>query len=371
MSNQFRDEIMTILAAAFGEAAEEMMERSHLLQYLELKTRSANRGSKSRGSFANLYAIYVLTEDYIAYMNTEEGSDYSAYGGAKFSALFARQRELPFGEKLQNHALNHRLNEEYKKYFPADEHVPIIRDPETNRYWINERLLTVRVGKEEVNIAQVVVEIIDSYVARKQDSFKQFISTCEQIQGLSKSKQDEAVSFVVELLQPNVDARIFEIVSYAVLKFFYHDQHVYFGFSPDEIREETLQLFKTGRTNANDGGIDFVMRPLGRFFQVTETTEVNKYLLDIDKLEHYPVTFVVKSDADPDSLHKSIEENATEKYSVKKIVAKYMSAVEEIINLPILIERFETAVNNGYLKPILDEIIIQSRVEFHMTDEEE
>ncbi len=29
------------------------------------KTRAANRGSKSRGSFANHYAIYVLVEDYI------------------------------------------------------------------------------------------------------------------------------------------------------------------------------------------------------------------------------------------------------------------------------------------------------------------
>lgn len=59
--------------------------------------------------------------------------------------------------------------------------------------------------------------------------------------------------------------------------------------------KEQLTLYKTGRTNANDGGIDFVMKPLGRFFQVTEVDVYNKYLLDIDKVMHYPVTFVVKT----------------------------------------------------------------------------
>lgn len=45
-------------------------------------------------------------------------------------------------------------------------------------------------------------------------------------------------------------------------------------------------MYKTGRTNANDGGIDFVMRPVGRFFQVTEVNNYDKYLLDIDKVIH-------------------------------------------------------------------------------------
>ena len=48
-----------------------------------------------------------------------------------------------------------------------------------------------------------------------------------------------------------------------------------------------MKLYKTGRTNANDGGIDFVMKPLGRFFQVTETLDFKKYFLDIDKIETF------------------------------------------------------------------------------------
>ena len=31
------------------------------------------------------------------------------------------------------------------------------------------------------------------------------------------------------------------------------------------------------------------------FFQVTETLDVRKYILDIEKVEKYPITFVVKS----------------------------------------------------------------------------
>ena len=75
----------------------------------------------------------------------------------------------------------------------------------------------------------------------------------------------------MQQLKPNVDARVFEIVSYAVLKAKYHQETVWIGEAKDTVSEEFLILYKTGRTNANDGGIDFVMKPLGRFFQVTET----------------------------------------------------------------------------------------------------
>lgn len=63
-----------------------------------------------------------------------------------------------------------------------------------------------------------------------------------------------------------------------------------------------MHLYKTGRTNANDGGIDFVMRPLGRFFQVTETLDFKKYFLDIDKIERFPLSFVIKSEESVDDL---------------------------------------------------------------------
>ncbi|GHU33376.1 hypothetical protein FACS1894172_11750 [Spirochaetia bacterium] len=98
---------------------EEILKCSSLLQYINIKTKSANKGSKSWGSFANLYAIYVILEDYIKVVFEEKRND-AEHQGAIFSDLFNRQRELPFGTKLQNHALNHRLNEEYHKYFPTN-----------------------------------------------------------------------------------------------------------------------------------------------------------------------------------------------------------------------------------------------------------
>lgn len=254
--------------------------------YLNQKTKSAGRGSKSRGSFANHYALYVLVEDYIAKGFSPGGSRagvYESYEGARFSDLFRRQRELPFGKKLQNHALNARLNDEFKKYYPLLEREPIVRDVEKQRYWVQEDLLTVQVrGKDgqrhDFNLALVVIKIIDAYVAAKKEAFESFIEACDQITALAETGAEFAIDFISAQLKPEVDARIFEIVSFSILKAFYADQQVFWGWSRDSIGEENLKLFKTGRTNANDGGIDFVMRPLGRFFQVTETVDANKYL---------------------------------------------------------------------------------------------
>jgi hypothetical protein len=171
------------------------------------------------------------------------------------------------------------------------------------------------------------------------------------------------------LVEPAVDARIFEIVSYSILKYYYRNQSLYWGFEIDRIQQENLKLFKTGRTNANDGGIDFVMKPLGRFFQVTETVGVNKYFLDIDKIEKYPITFVVKSLDSIEVLKNRIRLQAQKQYSIKAIVTRYMRCIEEIINVPVLLERFTETVEQGHLGDILDEIVKQSKVEFSYDDD--
>ena len=80
-----------------------------------------------------------------------------------------------------------------------------------------------------------------------------------------------------------------------------------------------MQLFKTGRTNANDGGIDFVMRPVGRFFQVTEVNNYDKYLLDIDKVMHFPVSFVIKT---TNSKKKGIPIRSSADFSTETLQAR-------------------------------------------------
>ena len=140
MEHAFTKIIKRVLVDEFGEKADLVYSSCHILQYINEKTRSADRGSKARGSFGNLYAIYVLVEDYVE-KGFDESGEYADYEGAEYGNLFERQRKLPFGQKLQNHALNHRLNQEFRKFFPTLGYEPIIRDVETTRYWFNENLL--------------------------------------------------------------------------------------------------------------------------------------------------------------------------------------------------------------------------------------
>lgn len=365
MEHEFTKKIKDILKNNFGEISDRVFSESQIIQYLNIKTKSASKGSKSRGSFANLYAIYVLVEDYILkdFYKTDK---YAEYEGAIFTNLLKRQRELPFGQKLQNHALNHRMNEEFKKYFPTCDYIPILRSSETNRYWINENLLKFKIDGNYHNLAKTIIQIIDTYIEAKKNAFEKFIQFCESSQ---KLKRKELIDFITSLVGPNIDARVFEIVSYSILKYYYHNQHIYWGFEIDKIQEENLKLYKTGRTNANDGGIDFVMKPLGRFFQVTETVDVHKYFLDIDKIEKYPITFVVKSSDSVRVLKSKIKEQAEKQYSIRAIVSRYMKCIEEIINIPILLDRFQKAINQKYLDNVLAEIVRQSKVEFSYEDD--
>jgi hypothetical protein len=367
MEHEFTKTIKKILQENFAQSGEQIFAGSELIQYLNIKTKSANKGSKSRGSFANLYAIYVLVEDYFL-RDFHQSEMYSDYEGAVYTNIFKRQRELPFGQKLQNHALNHRLNEEFKRYFPTCDFIPVLRNPKTNRYWFNENLLKVKIQENVHNIAETVIQIIEAYVEAKRDSFEKFLQLCKEAQALTEG---QVIEFIKQILAPTVDARIFEIVSYSILKYYYSDQSIYWGYEVDQLQQENLKLFKTGRTNANDGGIDFVMKPLGRFFQVTETVDMNKYFLDIDKIEKYPITFVVKSSDSDIEIKSKIEAQARKQYSINAIVSRYMECIEEIINVAILIERFEEAVAKGYLNNMLNEIIKQSRLEFNYEDEEE
>ncbi len=360
----FTETIITVLQKHFGTIAQTVFESSPLLKYVNYKTRSANRGSRSRSSFANLYAIYVLVEDYL-HRDFDKSGKYSKYEGADFTPLLQRMRKMPFGLKLQNHALNNRTNDEFHKYFPEDERRPILRKVDAQKYWINENLLITKITGKRYNIAKPLLEIIDNYISIKKQSFERFLRDCESLTRVADNKTVPIVEFIRNLLAPEKDARIFEIVSYAVLKSYYAEDIIFLGLTKEEVRPERLRLFKTGRTNANDGGIDFVMRPLGRFFQVTETLDVKKYFLDIDKIEKYPISFVIKTDMPIKQIRSVLKKGAREQFVVDVVVRRYMSAIEEIINIPLLLERFSRVVEANKAKEVLDEIIRWSQVEFN------
>ncbi len=366
--HEFTDTIIAILDEHTGGNGMALLESSLLLQYLNIKTKAANRGSKSRAGLANHYAIYVLVEDYLT-NGFDKNQQYQSYEGAKYSSLLNRQRELPFGSKLQNHALNHRLNEEFHKYFPIEDVRPIIRDVPPSRYWLNERLLNIQLHDKTFNIAKPIIIIISAYIEARKASFNSFMNECSQLLKIENKDKDSAVNFIKNLMRPDADARIFEIVSYAVLKQHYAEKILYWGWSPNKLKKDFLVLYKTGRTNANDGGIDFVMKPLGRFFQVTETIDSGKYFLDIDKIQRYPITFVIKTEADVESVIKKIKHQAKQKYGIEKIVESYINCIECIINIPMLIGYFEKIVSENKVEPVIKEIILQSRTEFNIEDD--
>ena len=65
------------------------------------------------------------------------------------------------------------------------------------------------------------------------------------------------------------------------------------------------------------------MKPLGRFFQVTETLDFKKYFLDIEKIERYPLSFVVKSEESKDELLAKIKADALKtSWNIKDKLAK-------------------------------------------------
>lgn len=227
-------------------------------------------------------------------------------------------------------------------------------------------MLLLEINDVQYNLCRTTIEIIDSYIGAVQGNFKDFMDDMENLKSVSQDDPVLAMSNVHDLLRPNVDARIFEIVSFAILKSHFQEQRVFWGWTLESIKKESLILFKTGRTNANDGGIDFVMKPLGRFFQVTETVDVAKYFLDIEKVLHYPITFVVKSELGADVLIDHIRERAENLYPVRAVVDKYMSSIEEVISIPNLALILEEISEAGRMIPIVDEILLYSRVEFNL-----
>lgn len=47
-----------------------------------------------------------------------------------------------------------------------------------------------------------------------------------------------------------------------------------------------------------------------------------------------------------------------------------MACIEEVINISVLNIRFKEAVQKGYLNLILDEIVLQSKLEFNYTEDD-
>lgn len=283
-----------------------------------------------------------------------------------FSNAFKRQRELPFGEKLQNHALNNRCNHEFSKYFnTVTSEVPIVINQSESRYFINEKLLLIKISGQVIDISKLIIEIIDRYVELKKEKFDDFFEKCVTFSKSYIYNQKEAIQFIESNLDENADARIFEIISFLICKYYYYTKTVYFGVEKDNIKQYRLSLHKTGRTNANDGGIDFIMQPIGRVFQVTEVLDFKKYFLDIEKLNKFPITFVVKTEQKAKDVMNLIQAQAESMYE-GEILERYLSCFEEIITLRKLRKYLNVIIEHELLDKFFMDLIKYCSIEYNV-----
>ena len=88
-------------------------------------------------------------------------------------------------------------------------------------------------------------------------------------------------------------------------------------------------------------------------------------------MQRFPITFVVKATESEDVIRKAIREQAVAKYKIEAIVEAYMTAVERIINVDDLMKAFKEVIQSGRLQEVMDEIVIQSKVEFNYNDQED
>jgi hypothetical protein len=310
-----------------GFDAEVFFEKSPLLKYLDLKTGAISGNSKTRRSLANIYAIYSILHYYVDDF-FEKPDEYKDFNGYDYTKLFAFFRRLYGGEKLQNHALNSRVNGEFKNKVVSESGNDLIVINE-GKYALHIDYLYV----DGIDISRIALRIIEEYIQLLMIKDSKLISDIEEL--VKTESLDEKRAKISELLNEQSEARIFEIISYSILKSHYKSIKVFFGFSIDDLKEQYLMLYKTGRTNANDGGIDFVMRPVGRFFQVTEViNSYDKYLLDIDKVMHFPITFVIKTLQDKETVISQMNDYIEQKSGGMRIIQeRYKEAIEEIITI--------------------------------------
>lgn len=353
--------IKDILYCDFPTNYQDIYDKSLLIQYLDRKTGAIHGNSKTRRSLANIYAIYSILcfyrKDFINQINK-----YRDFDGYSYTSLLEFCRDLYGGSKLQNHALNSRVNGEFKNKFPDSINDLII--VHEGRYLIHVDYLYV----DGIDISSTCCKIIEKYIELLKEKDCILVSSLENLKKLDDyNKKKEKIN---NLLTENAEARIFEIISYAILKNHYKNVKIYIGDDLNSVKEEFLHLYKTSRTNANDGGIDFVMRPLGRFFQVTEVNNYDKYLLDIDKVMHFPITFVIKTNICKEKIYEMLKEYINTRANGMRIIEeRYNKAIEEVITINELLQ-WTIELNDSDIDNIIKDIDLYYRLELNLEDED-
>lgn len=354
--------VAEVLKKEYPKDFQKIFDESPMLQYLDKKMKAVHGNSKTRRSLGNIYAIYS-----ILYFYQDDFYDkkepYRHFDGYDYMKLFNFYRGLYGGSKLQNHALNSRVNGEFhNKIKDAINDLIIINN---GKYLIHIDYIYVH-GHD---ISRVSCNIIEKYIELLMAKDHALIGILKELREMTEYSEKKVK--INALLTEDAEARIFEIISYAILKNHYKNITVFFGYTRDTVDEVTLELFKTGRTNANDGGIDFVMRPVGRFFQVTEVNNYDKYLLDIDKVMHFPISFVIKTKQRKEKVVADLEQYITQRSSGMAVLEeRYRKAIEEIITINEL-QIWTDELNNNDIDGIIRDIDIYYKLEMNMDAEDD
>lgn len=328
---------------------------SVIYKYIERKTRASEKGSKARRSLGNLYALYVLAQDYIN----------ENFEGSSFTELMQRMKAMPFGSKLQNHPLDNRLNDEIKRQYNVSYNMlPVqlvdLGDGRKGRK-ISVDLLT-EYNMNPSSSASFIVDAVDSYITIIDDKQTAYLNEIE-----AANTDVRIAEVITEAFKYNSDARLFEIISFGLLYLHFAKTNIYISINGKEISAQ-LTLYRTGRTNANDGGIDFVLKPLGNFFQVTETLDFRKYFLDFEKVNRFPMSFVIKTNLSPQQVKDKIKKDALKLYSPEQVEV-YMKLFEEIYTLNELRNILEEIKMSHHLVSRLKEIVVQCfKLEYGLLD---
>jgi len=113
------------------------------------------------------------------------------------------------------------------------------------------------------------------------------------------------------------------------------------------------------------------MRPVGRFFQVTEVNNYDKYLLDIDKVMHFPISFVIKTRLGKERVLTDIEQYIAHRSSGMAVLEeRYHKAIEEIITINEL-QAWTEELNDSDVDGIIRDIDIYYKLEMNLEAEDE
>lgn len=107
------------------------------------------------------------------------------------------------------------------------------------------------------------------------------------------------------------------------------------------------------------------MQPIGHVFQVTEVLDFKKYFLDIEKINKFPITFVVKTEDSAKDVMKEIKKQAEKEYE-DEILEKYLSCFEEIITIKKLRKYLNVIIEEELLDKFFNDLLKYCSIEYNV-----